>query len=111
VNAGDQRVAILAALFAPQRSSALLARLGTGSEDAIALATRLAAAPRPERLRALADALAADGPALPLPASAVASAERPRVAALIQAIADGREVVRAAPVLVHLCRERLRAGG
>jgi hypothetical protein len=105
VSPADRRLTALLAAFAPERCASLVARLGTASAAAVAeQVERLAAAPRHERLAALAGALSA-GRAAPAQVSAVARAERPRVAALVGSLGAG--TVGAAPALVRLCRQRL----
>jgi hypothetical protein len=86
VTGADRRLAALAALFAPEDASALLAGLGEPFADDVARrVARLAEAPRQERLAALGAALASDGPD---PAGA-AGGERPRVAAALRRVASG----------------------
>ena len=102
----DRRLTALLAAFAPERCASLVARLGTAGDAAVVeQVERLAAAPRQERLSALAAALSA-GSAAPAQATAVARAERPRVAALLGSLGQGT-AVGAAPALVRLCRQRL----
>jgi hypothetical protein len=102
------RLATLAALFAPGSASSLLARLDRASASAaLAHAVRLAAAPRAERLAALAAALANDGD-FRARAAAAASRERPALAARLRRLGEGlppEEI--ASPALRRLCRERL----
>lgn len=101
----DRRVAALAALFARDRASALAARLPAAiAAEAVHEAARLAAAPRRERLDALGAAVA------PPPDAGrngtAARLERPAIARVLRAIADGIPETRS-PLLVRLCRERL----
>lgn len=104
----DLRVATLAALFAPASAAALLGRLGgPGAACAVDHAARLALAPRRVRLDALAAALFADAPAARAAAEATSRLERPRVAALLRALASGAPTPEVAPALLRLCRERL----
>jgi hypothetical protein len=107
VTEADLRVATLAALFAPASAAALLGRIGASASSAVAHASRLAGAPRRVRLDALAAALRADLPACHAAAEAAARLERPRVAALLVALASGAPTPGAAPPLLRLCRERL----
>lgn len=59
---GRRRLVALAAVLAPRRATAILARLGGDqATEALALAASLAEAPRRARLAALAGALAAEG--------------------------------------------------
>lgn len=104
----ERRLAALAAVFAPGRAEALLRRsAGPASAEAIAFAVGLAAAPRRERLEALARALAPDGAGVRAQAHRVAQLERPRVAALLRALGEGESPGEALPLLVRLCRERI----
>lgn len=104
----DLRVATLAALFAPASAASLLGRIGgAGATSAVAHASQLAGAPRRVRLDALAAALLADRPACHAAAEAAARLERPRVAALLLALAAGTPTPEVAPALLRLCRERL----
>lgn len=101
------RLVALAALFAPDRAAAILARLaGPDAADAAGRAARLAAAPRRERLHALAAAIGDRRDALRAQALAAAGLERPRVAAALRRIAGGASDV-PSPVLRRLCRERI----
>ncbi|HET8538423.1 MAG TPA: hypothetical protein VFL83_00995 [Anaeromyxobacter sp.] len=107
----ERRIAALAAVFDPARAGALLGRLAAADASAaIAAAAELAGAPRRERLRALAGALAADPPVARVRrAEAVAASERPRIAALLRTLAssDAGATTRAAVVLERLCREAI----
>jgi hypothetical protein len=103
----DLRVATLAALFAPSSAAALLGRFGASAPSAVAHASRLAGAPRRVRLDALAAALLADLAACHAAAEAAARLERPRVAAVLLALAPGAPTPEVAPALLRLCRERL----
>jgi hypothetical protein len=109
VSAGGRRIAVLAALFAPERAGALLARLGAAeAPDAAAHAARLASAPRRDRLRALALALAVEPESASARAEAAASAERPRLAALLRCLAAGFPPAPAvSAAIVRVCRERI----
>jgi hypothetical protein len=108
VTDADRRLAALAATLARERAGALLARLGApGASEAAAHARTLGEAPRSERLRALADALAQAGPGEPVERGAAAVAERPRVAAILGAVRSGVARPGASGILVRLCRERL----
>jgi hypothetical protein len=101
-----RRVTALAAVFAPARAGALLGRLvEADAPDACAGAAALAGAPRRDRLRALAGALAADPSDVVERADAAAAAERPRVAALLRSLASPGAATGASPALVRLCRE------
>ena len=101
-------VAALAAVFAPARAGALLARLAEpDAADALDGAAGLAAAPRRERLRALAGALASDPAERRTHAEAAAAAEQPRIAALLRALAAGGPTEGASPALLRLCREAI----
>lgn len=104
----ERRLATLAALFAPASATSLLARCaGDAAADAVAHATRLAAAPRAERLGALAAALSTDAAAVRGAAELAARAERPRVAAVLRGIAGGAPAeAGVSPVLLRLCFER-----
>jgi hypothetical protein len=108
VNDGDRRLVALAALFAPASAQALLGRAAGGAADLPAQAARLAGAPRRERLRTLAAALAVDTAAARRRADVATALERPRVAAVLRAVAGGAPhgVAVSAP-LVRLCRERV----
>jgi hypothetical protein len=106
VTDGARRVAALAAVLAPARAGALLARLPEAGAPESAAA--LAAAPRQDRLRALAGALAADPGEARARAEGAAAAERPRIAALLRALAAGEPTAPAASsVLMRLCRETI----
>jgi hypothetical protein len=100
VNASARRLAALAAALAPDTAARLLAR--GPDPGAAAEATRLARAPRAERLRALSAALVTEGAAgtsrAPRP-----SPERARIAAL--AAAPGAPVPDVAPLILRLLRE------
>ena len=104
------RLATLAALLAPGRAVALLARVSGGEEPELtAFATALSARERGERLRVLAETLARLPPAARRGrAVALAAAERPRTAARLLA-AGGAPAAPGpvAPVLARLLRERL----
>lgn len=102
----DRRLTALLAAFAPDRCARLVARLETAGAAAVTeQVDRLAAAPRHERLAALAVALSV-GRAAPAQGQAVARAERPRIAALLGSLGQGTGSG-AAPALVRLCRQRL----
>ncbi len=105
----DRRVATLAAVLAPERAAAILARLRTPeAAEASAHAVRLAAAPRRERLQALSRALAPDPAALRARADAAARAERSRVASLMRALAAGTAGTDGpSAIILRLCREKL----
>jgi hypothetical protein len=110
VTEDDRRVAALAALLAPTRALCVLGRLATPSARELAdHAGRLLAAPRRERLQALAASLAHDGRPH-ASAGSVAAVERKAIAAVLRALAastwDDRGV-RVSPVVLRLCRERL----
>ncbi len=109
MTAADRRLAALAALFAPGSAVALLARLGgAGRADPVGYAARLAAAPRRDRLAALSAAVAIDPDVAHARAEAVATAERPRVAALLRTLAAGGGAdAGVSPALIRLCRERI----
>lgn len=104
----DLRVATLAALFAPAAAPRLLGRVA-GAEHAAAIrqASQLAGAPRRERLDALAAVLSPDPVATRDAAEAAARRERPRVAALLRALAEGVPTPELPPALLRLCRERI----
>lgn len=103
----DRRLAVVAAALAGGRSAALLARLASPAQrEVLALAARLAAVPRAERLRALAAELAPDPREVRARADAAASEERGPVARLLAALPGGSQGRGAAP-LVRLCRERI----
>lgn len=105
---GERRLASLAGLFAPDRAGALLGRVrGAGAAETIEHAERLAAAPRRERLQALAAAMTSDVRSARARAEDAAMLERPRIAALLRALAAGESSRSAAPVLVRICRERI----
>jgi hypothetical protein len=108
VSDGDSALVALAALFAPASAPALLERTSGGAADLPARAARLAGSPRRERLRTLAAVLAVDTTAVRRRADAAAALERPRVAAVLRAVAGGAPhgVALSAP-LVRLCRERV----
>lgn len=102
-----QALAALAALFAPERAAALLAREGgPGAMRSVEQAGRLVAAPRREKLAALAAAVAKDSRALRARAEAFAALERPRVAAIARDLAAGG-ARQGAAALLRLCRERI----
>jgi hypothetical protein len=109
VTGEDRRLAALAAVFVPARAAETLGRLATPcAREAIALAARLAAAGRRERLDELSSALAPDDARAPSAWDPIASRERGRVAALVRAIAAGLPLPpEVSPALVRLCRERL----
>jgi hypothetical protein len=105
VTPAARRLCAIAALFAPERASALLGRLGEGAPEAAREAVRLVAAARRERLAALGEVLSlameepgAEGRGGPYP-------ERPRVAELLAAVRAGAPAGGAAPALVRLCLE------
>jgi hypothetical protein len=106
----DRRVAALAALLAPTRALCVLARLATpGARELADHAGRLVAAPRRERLRALAASLVHDR-RLHASVDAHAAVERKAIATALRALAAGAwddRGVRASPVVLRLCRERL----
>jgi hypothetical protein len=110
MNAADRRLAALAALFAPDRARALLARLDdSGGSALLAAAEALAHAPRRDRLAAL-------GAAIPAPARDDAwrdllSRERGRVAVVLAAVAEQAGATQAPTVLLRLCIERLVPAG
>lgn len=104
---GERRLATLAALFAPSRAAALLARdAAAGAVRAVEHAARLAEAPRQERLNALAAAAETDAGAIRSSASVAAALERPRIAVLLRDLAEGK-TPSASSALVRLCRERI----
>jgi hypothetical protein len=100
----DARLAALAALFAPHHAAALLARAAgaPGGE-----AARLAAAPRRDRLAALASSTATDPATARARAEAAAAVERPRIAGLLRVVAAGGNAPAVAAALLRLCRERI----
>jgi hypothetical protein len=103
----ERRLAALLATFAPGRARELAARLGSASaRDVGQHAVRLAAAPRRERLAAVAAALAPEGSAAR--GAADASLERPRVAALLR---DGPRVGPRTGVALPLARLLRDRGG
>jgi hypothetical protein len=110
VTEADRALAALAAVFAPARARELLARLAApGGGEPAALAAGLAAAPRAERLARLSAALAPGDASARADDEAVAAAERRPVAACVRLVAAGAPPPPgASPVLVRLCRERLR---
>jgi hypothetical protein len=69
----SRRLAALAAALAPDRCASLAERLGPSLREAAIEAVRLARLPRAERLRSLAQALAADA----APGSAAVGARAP----------------------------------
>jgi hypothetical protein len=99
-------VAALAAVFAPERAGALLARMAE-PDAADSLRGAAADAPRRDRLRTLAGALASDPAECRARAEAAARTERPRVAALIRSFAAAGAGDGASPALVRLCREAI----
>jgi hypothetical protein len=110
VTEDDRRVAALAALLAPTRALCVIARVATpGARELADHVGRLLAAPRRERLQALAASLAHDG-RVHASADALAAVERRGIAAVLRGLAagawDDREV-RVSPVVLRLCRERL----
>jgi hypothetical protein len=106
--ARDRRLAALAVAFAKGRAPALLSRLaGTRAVAAAESAGRLEAAPRHDRLAALAAAMSGDPAQPPASAEAAAALERPRVASAMRAIASGVLPPDSSAPLVRLCRERL----
>jgi hypothetical protein len=110
VTGAVRRLCALAALFAPERAPALVARVAGAPPGAGAEAARLVAAARRERLHALAEVLELARGAAPDP-RALAAAERPRVAEVLLAVGAGTPAGVAAPALVRLCLERLCCGG
>jgi hypothetical protein len=107
VTADDGRLAALAAAFAPSRATVLLGRLAAPAPPELAPeCARLAAAPRRERLLALAAALRGGAEVPRSLAEALAKQERPRIAALLSRLAAGAPPGDVAPALVRLCRER-----
>jgi hypothetical protein len=107
VTDSERRLAAAAACLAGPRAPALLAR--GASPEARAAAAQLAGRPREERLGALALATQDAPPAKLAPrAAALARLERPRLAALVSALArceapgDG-----VAPALIRLVHARL----
>lgn len=101
------RLAALAALFCPDRAAALLGRLaGPEAPDAAAGAALLAAAPRRERLHALAAALGDGAAGVRARALAAAPLERPRLAAALRRLAHGA-CDGGAPLLRRALRERI----
>jgi hypothetical protein len=108
VTSRSRRIAALAAVFAPARAGALLARLSDAdAADAIDGAAALSASSRRDRLRALAGALAVDPGERRARAEAAAACERAAVAALLRAVAAGAPPAGASPALVRLCRETI----
>lgn len=102
------RLVALAALFAPDRAASMLARLpATEGIDAAADAARLAAAPRRERLHALATALEQGRDDRRTRAASAARLERPRVAAVLRRAGEGAGGEEPSPALARLCRERI----
>ncbi len=108
MTASIRQVAALAAVFSPANAGALLARMAE-RDAAVALDgdAALSAAPRRDRLRALAGALASDPAECRARAEAAAAVERPRVAALMRALAAGGPADAASPALLRLCREAI----
>jgi hypothetical protein len=103
----DLRVSTLAAVFAPERASALLSRLSSpGAPGAGLHAERLAGLPRRERLRALAAALATDAAAVRAAADDAACHERPKVAMLLKALGGDVVVTGVSGFVLRICRER-----
>lgn len=103
-----RRVAALAAVFAPAQATAIVARLAEAdTPSGLERARALAAAPRRERLRALADALVPDPGTAVLLAEAAAAAEGPRLASLLRALARGEEPPGVSPGIRRLCREAI----
>lgn len=110
LSAADRRLAALAATLAPDVTPRILGRVA-GAELA-AWGQALAARPRPERLAALAGALAPGSEAASLAAGqAVLDAERPAVARALQRLVLGRVRWPAGvhPLLARAARERLAA--
>lgn len=105
---GHARLVALAALFAPERAAALLGRLaGPDGSRAAARAALLSAAPRRERLHALAAALGGRGDRRAR-AAAAAGVERPRVAAMLRRVGEDPSTgAERSPLLGRLCRERV----
>jgi len=111
VSERDRLLASMAALFAPERASAMLARLAApGARAASAHAASLATLPRRERLQGLSAALAAvlAPDATAVRSEAVASLERSRISGIVRAVA-GASVAPGAvsPIVLRLVRERL----
>ena len=97
-------LAALAAAFAPARAASSLAR---APDPATATdAARLAGLPRPDRLDALARALAAGPPRSPRARALAAAAERPRLAEMLRRADQGAPP---AGLLARLIAERLQA--
>jgi hypothetical protein len=96
-----RRLCALAALFAPEHAPALLSRVSGPPGEAAREATRLVAAARRERLRALGEVLALGAE----PGAEPALAERPRVVEVLRAVETGAPAGGAAPALVRLCVE------
>lgn len=104
MTAAERRLAAAAACIAGERAPALLAR--GPAPEARAEAARLACLPREERLRALGATLQGAPPAeLDARAAELARRERPRLAALVSALARGEPpgpgIVPALGRLVH----------
>lgn len=114
LSAEDRRLLALVAVFAPAHATALLSRLATGGIGSLPeRAAHAAAAPRRERLEALAAALEPAGPRL-VPRESVetvATGERARVAAQLRALSERRALGLAAigttRTLQRLLDERL----
>ncbi|HEY6100622.1 MAG TPA: hypothetical protein VIW03_14390 [Anaeromyxobacter sp.] len=108
MTAGERRLVALAALFAPGRAHALLARVtGPAAAAGVEDAARLAASPRRERLGALAAAIAMEAGPSRASAEAAAALERPRVAAVLRSLTSRTTAAGASAPLVRLCRERI----
>lgn len=112
LSAEDRRLLALVAVFAPARATALLSRVETaGIGSLLERAAHAAAAPRRERLEALAASLEPAGPRLAPRESVetVATGERTRVAAQLRALAERRALGPAATTrtLQRLLDERL----
>jgi hypothetical protein len=104
----DRRLAALAAAFAGGRAPALLSRLsGPRALAGVKDADRLASAPRRERLAALSAAVSVEPGRARTSAEAASALERPRVAALLRAVASGCAAPGASSSLFRLCRERI----
>lgn len=104
----ERRLAVFAAAFAGPRAGPLLRRLVMpGAADAVALAERLAAAPRRDRLAALAAELAPDPRTLRERAAAAAAEERGAIARVFATLAAGTGLGRDASIIARLCRERV----
>jgi hypothetical protein len=105
---GD-RLAALTALFCPDRTPALLGRLAwPEAPEVAACAARLAAAPRRERLHALAAALGDAAEGVRARALSAATLERPRLAEALRRLAHGGcDAAVPPPLLLRALRERI----